>query len=130
MSHGNQQLAKMPERIFRKVIRKMNSGEFYTYAFVRAITGPYEGKQVVQDFDHLTVGELGELIARHRERARKAAVRYHLTGSESSARTAADHIFRCNRYAVRREELLGNELDSREWPFPFLTEEEVATGGD
>ena len=115
-------LIKIPDGVFQKLQRKMDSGKFYRFTFVRAVAGKYKGRQVVSEFDHLTVAQLGELVVRHRHRACRTLRRLEITNSESSALTAADHIFRCNFYAMRREELLGNTPDFRDGPFPLVEE--------
>ena len=108
----------LPEPICKVVRLKMLSCEFYTWASMR---GP-RGKIIYKLFRKLTVGDCEQLTEYHLRRAHAAMNRYHLNRSDSTAQTAADHIFCANRYRLQYYELLGMEPDKRDMPFPLQTE--------
>ncbi len=96
----------LPPEIAALVDRKFASGSFYGMAALPGIRG---GPQLWQKFKKLTLSDLEQLTEHHKRRARLAVKRYRRTGSHRTAETAADHIWRAERYRMRFRELLGDE---------------------
>ena len=95
----------LPPEIARRLNAKIGSGEFYA----RAALPPGRSRQLWHRFSELSQGDLEQLVEWHKRRAYAALERFERTGSPHTAETAADHIWRAQRYRMRYRELLGDE---------------------
>jgi hypothetical protein len=109
-------ILEIPLAVSDRVNRLVDSGEFYAFA---EIPQPGSREKLFCHFEDLTVAHCEQLVEEHTRRARKLIARYEQTGSPSTARTAAGHIFRANRYRLRYYELLGQDFDPADLPFPY-----------
>ena len=108
----------LPPEIIARFNAKVASGWFYELAALP----PGRSPQLWHQFEDLALGDLEQLVEWHKRRALKAVARFRATGSPRTAETAADHIWRAERYRVRYHELLGDArpdtLDETDPVFP------------
>ena len=107
-------LHALPVPIARRVLAKAQAHDVPAFVLLHDSSG----REVAARFRALTPALLGGLIVKHRGQAGRAIKRFMVTGSRSSARTAAEHIYFTNLFTIRREQLLGQKVACSQLPFP------------
>jgi hypothetical protein len=115
-------LERIPQTIADRVSRLTKSNVIPIFAELRRPGKPSRWKL----FERLTVGDCEQLAEYHARRARRMMMRFDITGSPHTAKTAAEHVYRARLYRLLYQHLMAVERNEGDTAFPMLSDTQAA----